>query len=101
MDGLPSALVRSVVRRQFVAQAAGRGAGLGQRPFTQRRQRTLQRVDLRLLAHHHLVQAVEQVFAVAGLDLQRGQALFGAVVHGGPILHRPPAAPGAARITVC
>jgi hypothetical protein len=36
------------------------------------------RLSLPLLAHHHLIEAVEQVFGVTGLDFQVHQPVFGA-----------------------
>ena len=70
----------SVMRRQLIPQAAKgsrlRLGGLLAQAFDLARQA----VDLVLLAHDDGVELVEQVFGEAGLDLEIGQPLFGAVL---------------------
>ena len=56
--------------------ARGRRLGLHALPPAQGQQLAREQVDLPLLPHHHLVQPVQRVFHVAGLDLQLGQAGF-------------------------
>ena len=54
------------------------------RPLAQARQFARQRLQLRLLAHDHLVEAVDQVLGEAGLDFEVGEAPLDVVhvIHG-------------------
>ena len=67
------------MRRQLISQAAKaarlRLGGLLAQAFDL----ALQAVDLVLLAHDDGVELIEQVFGEAGLDLEVGQPLFGAL----------------------
>ena len=68
------------MRRQLISQAAKaarlRLGGLLAQAFDL----ALQAVDLVLLAHDDGVELIEQVFGEAGLDLEVGQPLFGALL---------------------
>jgi len=67
------------MRRQLISQAAKAAClwlgGLLAQAFDLAHQA----VDLVLLAHDDGVELIEQVFGEAGLDLEVGQSLFGAV----------------------
>ena len=77
------------MRRQLIPQAAKgtrlRLGGLLAQAFDL----ALQAVDLVLLAHDDGVELIEQVFGEAGLDLEIGQPLFGAVFGGVGVFHAP------------
>ena len=79
----------SVMRRQLIPQAAEgsrlRLSGL----LTQAFDLALQAVELVLLAHDDGVELIEQVFGEAGLDLEIGQPLLGAVFEGVRVFHAP------------
>jgi len=77
------------MRRQLIPQAA-KGAclrlgGLLAQAFDL----ALQAVDLVLLAHDDGVELIEQVFGEAGLDLEVGQSLFGALFGRVRVFHAP------------
>ena len=67
------------MRRQLIPQAAkGSRLRLGG-SLAQALDLARKAVDLVLLAHDDGVELIEQVFGEAGLDLEVGQSLFGAV----------------------
>ena len=77
------------MRRQLIPQAAEgsrlRFGGLLAQAFDL----AGQLVDLVLLAHDDGVELIEQVFGEAGLDLEVGQSLLGAVFEGVRVFHAP------------
>lgn len=84
---VPGEAYNSVMRRQLIPQAA-KAAGLGLSGLlAQAFDFAGQAVDLVLLAHDDGVELVEQVFGVAGLDLEIGQPLLGAVFEGVGVFH--------------
>jgi len=92
------------MRRQFVAQVALHGLAVFGLLPAKLGQLAQQGVNLLLLAKDGLVQLVQQVFGVAGLDFQLGQAGVGVVrmFHGaiGPENQQAVARPPQARSTL-
>ncbi len=92
------------MRRQFIAQTARRVALRVADLLAQVQHLAYQRVNLRLLADHRLVQLVQQVFGKAGFDFQGGQARFARRLGrfgGGGVRSHPAIVPSVPELSCC